>query len=212
VILDGARGLVAAVEGAVGGKDVATGSGRRLAASEAAVVFAAWLSPRGLLAGYDVFVSYRWGGLDMELADVLFAGLSCNLVRDRLVAVFLDRRRLQGGRNFCVDFATALVSSKVTGYAGQVPGSPPVFLRWTANGRRVGRTGGLAPDTSLDSPGLQAPAAVCCRDELLPPACGRDLPGCCCRRDTAAAPWLMPGPGRRRIEREPRSATEGVLV
>ena len=71
------------------------------------------LPPRGALAWYDAFISYRWGGLDTELADALFASLSYAVVGTRPVRVFLDRRRLESGRNFTTDFATALAKSKV---------------------------------------------------------------------------------------------------
>lgn len=112
VILDGAEGVTANLE-APSPKDVPIGRGRQLPPLEAAQRFAGWLPPRGALAWYDAFISYRWGGLDTELADALFASLSYAVVGTRPVRVFLDRRRLESGRNFTTDFATALAKSKV---------------------------------------------------------------------------------------------------
>jgi len=65
-----------------------------------------------------VFESYRHGGLDTELTGALFEGLSMKSApagdgKDGELHVFLDRHRLETGRNFRDDFARALVTSGV---------------------------------------------------------------------------------------------------
>jgi hypothetical protein len=124
VILDGPAGLAATLE-APSSKDVPVGRGRRLPPLEAMQRFAGWLPPRGALSWYDAFVSYRWGGLDTELADALFAGLSYAVVGTRPVRAFLDRRRLESGRNFTTDFSTALAKSKVAAPQRPLFAPPP---------------------------------------------------------------------------------------
>jgi hypothetical protein len=112
-ILDGDRGLAALVE--VGAANVPVGPGRVVSAAEARRTFGGWLPAGGPLAvgGYDVFLSYRRGAFDSELTVAVFAQLSDQAVGGRGVRVFLDRRRLEGGRDFRGDFARALASATV---------------------------------------------------------------------------------------------------
>jgi GTPase SAR1 family protein len=87
-------------------------SSARLSAAESLQVFEKWVAPQGLRRHYDVFLSYRWtGGVDEELTSGLFNNLSEDLVGSagREIHVFLDKRRLQDGRNFQEDFADALL-------------------------------------------------------------------------------------------------------
>jgi hypothetical protein len=68
----------------------------------------------GIKSRYDVFISYRWGR-DSDFAQALFDSFSNHVVGEdsRAVQVFLDKVRLQGGRQFQFDFASALASSLV---------------------------------------------------------------------------------------------------
>jgi hypothetical protein len=112
-ILDGDRGLAALVE--AGAANVPVGPGRVVSAAEARRTFGGWLPAGGPLAvgGYDAFLSYRQGDFDSELTAAVFAQLSDQAVGGRGVRVFLDRRRLEGGRDFRGDFARALASATV---------------------------------------------------------------------------------------------------
>ena len=83
----------------------------RLEAEELRERFEGFLPPRGLRDNYDVFVSYRWGELDSDLASGMFTLLSQEILEGRGVQVFLDKERLQGGRNFQTDFCHALACS-----------------------------------------------------------------------------------------------------
>jgi hypothetical protein len=81
--------------------------------------FKQWLPPSGLRSWYDVFISYRWGKLDDEVARTLYEMLSNELVQEsvpRGVEVFRDRERLEYGGSFQRDFFVALINS-----AGAVP-------------------------------------------------------------------------------------------
>jgi hypothetical protein len=83
----------------------------RMSAAEARKVFEKWVPPSTLRPRYDVFLSYRWtGSFDEDLTSSLFNNLSEDLVSSsgREIHVFLDKRRLQDGRNFQDDFADAL--------------------------------------------------------------------------------------------------------
>ena len=59
---------------------------------------------------YDVFVSYRWGKYDQPLAEGIYESMGCQkyVITDefRAIKTFLDKRRLQDGRNFRDDFGT----------------------------------------------------------------------------------------------------------
>ncbi len=84
----------------------------RLSAADARIFFEKWVPPEGLRSRYDVFLSYRWtGSFDEDLTSGLFHNLSEDLVGSsgREIHVFLDKRRLQDGRNFQEDFADALL-------------------------------------------------------------------------------------------------------
>ena len=65
--------------------------------------------PKGLLKFYHVFVSYRWGVFDTELAKAIFSILCVTIISGgRQVQVFLDRNRLEDGRDFSADITRAL--------------------------------------------------------------------------------------------------------
>ena len=89
--------------------------------SQLSTRFAAFLPPQGLLAAYDVFISYRWtpgygaGCMDTELASKLFDVINSYAVgsKGRRPDVFLDRHRLEEGRRFDFDFMTAMTNSTV---------------------------------------------------------------------------------------------------
>lgn len=59
---------------------------------------------------YDVFVSYRWGKYDQPLAEGIYESMGCQkyVITDefRAIKTFLDKWRLQDGRNFRDDFGT----------------------------------------------------------------------------------------------------------
>uniref|UniRef100_A0A7S0YYN7 Uncharacterized protein n=1 Tax=Hemiselmis tepida TaxID=464990 RepID=A0A7S0YYN7_9CRYP len=81
--------------------------------------FEPWLVPRNLTDSYHVFISYRQGvggqgRVDALLTQGLFFRLSREIdVDSNAVRVFLDKRRLERGRNFRDDFAGALIGSRV---------------------------------------------------------------------------------------------------
>lgn len=108
VVLYGAKGLQE-VEGR--GDAMFIGVGQRVEATELRYRFQLFLPPRGLRDSYDVFLSYRWGSLDAELTEALFTLLSQQVVGGKAVQVFLDKQRLQSGRDFQRDFSVALVNS-----------------------------------------------------------------------------------------------------
>jgi hypothetical protein len=89
--------------------------------SQLSTRFATFLPPQGLLAAYDVFISYRWtpgygaGCMDTELASKLFDVINGYAVgsKGRRPDVFLDRHRLEEGRRFDFDFMTAMTNSTV---------------------------------------------------------------------------------------------------
>jgi GTPase SAR1 family protein len=74
-----------------------------------------WLQLHVLRKRYDLFISYRWNERDTKFTEQLFDMLTNYSVgsRDRAVEAFLDRRRLQEGQLFQVDFAAALTHSLV---------------------------------------------------------------------------------------------------
>jgi hypothetical protein len=89
---------------------------RRLSAVEARSFLQRWMPPAGLRDFYDVFLSYRWtGSFDEKLTLDLFNNLSEDVFGSsgREINVFLDKRRLQDGRNFQDDFAHALLKTSV---------------------------------------------------------------------------------------------------
>mmetsp|Transcript_12234 Transcript_12234/g.28831 ORF Transcript_12234/g.28831 Transcript_12234/m.28831 type:complete len:994 (-) Transcript_12234:112-3093(-) len=75
--------------------------------------FKLWLRDSGMLDWYDVFLSYRWGGLDSEITEGVFTLLSQEIVHGRAVRAFLDKERLETGSNFQMAFANALANSTV---------------------------------------------------------------------------------------------------
>jgi GTPase SAR1 family protein len=86
----------------------------RLSASEAGTLFQRWVPTAGLCETYDVFLSYRWtGSFDEDLTLGLFNNISEDVLGSsgREINVFLDKRRLQDGRNFQDDFADALLNT-----------------------------------------------------------------------------------------------------
>ncbi len=110
VIMDGAGGLQQRLETPA---DIPIGPGKRLSSVEARRLFVPWLVPQGFRLAYDVFCSYRWGGLDTETMLAIFSKMSTELLGSSLrqVQVFLDRHRLQDGQNFSTEFCTALMNS-----------------------------------------------------------------------------------------------------
>ena len=96
----------------------------------------------GLRDCYDVFLSYRWtGSFDEDLTLGLFNNLSEDVFGSsgREINVFLDKRRLQDGRNFQDDFADALLKTAV----------PVVILSTAALQRMVKLTADSAIDNLL---------------------------------------------------------------
>ena len=113
VLLSGKGGLQERVD-AEGGQDIGIGKNQRLSVLQALKIFAAFLTPKGLLRRYHIFISYRWSPFDTELAIALFNSLSVSVLPDGTpLDVFLDRQRLEDGRMFATDFATALINSTV---------------------------------------------------------------------------------------------------
>ena len=112
VIIDGAGGLQQRLE-SISQSDIPIGPGKRISSVEARRLFASWLISQGFRHSYDLFCSYRWGGLDSEMMLAIFSKMSTELVgaSARQVQVFLDRHRLQDGQNFSTEFATALIHS-----------------------------------------------------------------------------------------------------
>jgi hypothetical protein len=119
---------------------VNSGSNTRLSCADARVLLQRWIPPAGLLDCYDVFLSYRWtGSFDEDLTLGLFNNLSEDVVGSsgREIGVFLDKRRLQDGRNFQDDFADALVKTSL-----------PVVILSTAALQRMVK---LQADSAIDN-------------------------------------------------------------
>ena len=113
VVLNGPGGLEERLAAAPP-QDIAVAPRMRISPVEARTRFAPWLVPTGLLKFYHVFVSYRWGVFDTELAKAIFSILCVTIICGGLqVRVFLDRNRLEDGRDFPTDFSTALINSLV---------------------------------------------------------------------------------------------------
>jgi hypothetical protein len=111
-ILSGSNGILQCSQQ---NRDFNAGDGSIYSAVQLRQRFGLWLPPSGLKARYDVFVSYRWTGkIDDDLALGLFNNLDSHLLAcGRKIDVFLDKRRLQDGRNFQDDFANALLNSQL---------------------------------------------------------------------------------------------------
>jgi hypothetical protein len=110
-----------------------------LCAAEARALFQRWIPPAGLRDCYDVFLSYRWtGSFDEDLTLGLFNNLSEDVFGSsgREINVFLDKRRLQDGRNFQEDFADALLKT-----------SMPAVILSTASLQRMVK---LTADSAID--------------------------------------------------------------
>jgi len=110
-VLSGTNGVL---ECSKHNRDFNAGDGSLLSGAQLHDRFGIWLPPSGLRARYDVFLSYRWTG---KIEDDLTLGLFNNLSADVLgsgrgIDVFLDKRRLEDGRNFQDDFADALLKSQ----------------------------------------------------------------------------------------------------
>ena len=111
-----------------------------LSAADARVLLQRWIPPTGLRDCYDVFLSYRWtGSFDEDLTLGLFNNLSEDVFGSsgREINVFLDKRRLQDGRNFQDDFADALLKT-----------SMPVVILSTAALQRMVK---LTADSAIDN-------------------------------------------------------------
>mmetsp|Transcript_27113 Transcript_27113/g.59967 ORF Transcript_27113/g.59967 Transcript_27113/m.59967 type:complete len:327 (+) Transcript_27113:122-1102(+) len=87
---------------------------RLLKPADVTALYGKWIPDCSLRSRYDVFISYRWGG-DSDFAQALFDSFGNYVVGadSRAVQVFLDKKRLQGGRRFQLDFASALQNSLV---------------------------------------------------------------------------------------------------
>jgi hypothetical protein len=102
-------------------REISVAPRRKLSAIEVQQHFSSWLRPRGLReGGYDIFFSYRWTegsqGIDSELVDSVYKKVTCHCLvgtKRRQVHAFLDRQRLEVGRNFQKDFAEAAMHSTV---------------------------------------------------------------------------------------------------
>jgi GTPase SAR1 family protein len=110
-VLSGANGVL---ECSKHNRDFNAGDGSLLSGAQLQHRFGVWLPPSGLRARYDVFLSYRWTGkIEDDLTLGLFNKLSADvLASGRSIDVFLDKRRLEDGRNFQEDFAEALLKSQ----------------------------------------------------------------------------------------------------
>jgi hypothetical protein len=77
--------------------------------------YSQWLLNNDLLEAYDFFISYRWGRNDDLFVSALFDMFTNYTIGEdnRSIDVFLDKRRLQLGRRYDLDFAKALVNSTV---------------------------------------------------------------------------------------------------
>ena len=64
---------------------------------------------------YDIFLSYCWGAFDSDIVTQVFDAMTNYAVgtENRRIHVFLDKRRLQKGKEFDREFAKALVNSSV---------------------------------------------------------------------------------------------------
>jgi hypothetical protein len=116
VIIDGEGGIQQKIKDDE--RDISLGPGDTRPAIQAQKRFEKWLLPRGLREEYDIFISYRWtvresGGMDTELVDSMFQAFCHELVEQRQVHVFVDRNRLEDGRNFKTDFSQAVMHSTV---------------------------------------------------------------------------------------------------
>ena len=87
--------------------------GRHLSSTELKRRLSPWL-PRGSLASYELFFSYRWGPYDSALTERLFDCCNSSARADGSgqLAVFLDRRRLQDGDPLHASFMKAMASSR----------------------------------------------------------------------------------------------------
>ena len=113
VLLDGIGGLEERLM-ASPSADIKVAPGKHLSAVRAREIFYAWLTPRGLINDYHVFLSYRWNDFDTELVKAMFANFYVSVISGgRQVQVFLDRNRLEEGRIFATDFSKALINSLV---------------------------------------------------------------------------------------------------
>jgi hypothetical protein len=94
---------------------VAHGSRAILSQKEIMQYYHHWVGGNEYLAHYDLFISYRWGEFDSLLVERLFEHFVLyNVAADaRAISVFLDRQRLQEGRDFSKDFINALVHSSM---------------------------------------------------------------------------------------------------
>mmetsp|Transcript_28352 Transcript_28352/g.61123 ORF Transcript_28352/g.61123 Transcript_28352/m.61123 type:complete len:347 (+) Transcript_28352:433-1473(+) len=87
---------------------------RLLKPADVTALYGKWIPDCSLRSRYDVFISYRWGG-DSDFAQALFDSFGNYVVGadSRAVQVFFDKKRLQGGRQFQSDFASALQNSLI---------------------------------------------------------------------------------------------------
>jgi hypothetical protein len=111
-ILSGQMGIKARVERMermnVGPRDM-------LSAAELRERFRDWVEQRGLdRDGYDFFLSYRQMPNDEDLTLQLYTELGMQVVRaNEAPRTFLDKMRLETGRNFVRDFAASLCRTRI---------------------------------------------------------------------------------------------------
>mmetsp|Transcript_23665 Transcript_23665/g.36975 ORF Transcript_23665/g.36975 Transcript_23665/m.36975 type:complete len:485 (+) Transcript_23665:1-1455(+) len=108
--LDGCEGLKAKVEN---NEDLTVDGSKRLSADVLRQLFHGVLPQSGLQDNYEVFISYRQGGFDAELASAIHQKLSREIVNGSPVRVFWDRICLQPGRDFSEDFLASLTRTQV---------------------------------------------------------------------------------------------------
>lgn len=91
--------------------------GRRLLSYDMLTnIFEVWLPEKTKLKDvYDVFISYRWNAHDSAFTSALFDTFSYFAVGpdSRPPIIFLDRKRLEDGRNYKSDFVVSLLNTSL---------------------------------------------------------------------------------------------------
>jgi GTPase SAR1 family protein len=77
--------------------------------------FTPWIEEMKTKSFYDLFISYRWGSYDSMFVQGLYDTCTLyNLTKQhRAINIFLDKYRLQNGKDFSNDFIKGLFSSKI---------------------------------------------------------------------------------------------------
>jgi hypothetical protein len=79
-------------------------------------LFTSWMMLHSAKNCYDLFLSYRWGKQDSSFVKAIFDSISYYDIDppvNRAIDCFLDTNRLEDGKPFQVEFATALVNTLV---------------------------------------------------------------------------------------------------